>query len=123
MTPESMLQAIIERQCAGGHERYIWFTRNVHDGKWKIAGDAILILGEPEYGVIEILLDPSGIRAIYGSKVQNFFTYMKNSILTDHSVPKIYSFVAHRILDTWLETSSPEKTIETAYSLLPYNHS
>lgn len=121
MTPEAMLQAIIERQCAGGYDR--WHrklypnrekTKEFHTS-WTLNSE----LRSKE--LLMVLLDPSGLKSAYGD-------YPCNTAIGhfedggDFRIQKVipqWTTNAHKILDTWLETSSPEKTIETAYSLLP----
>jgi len=108
-TPETMLQAIIEKQCDGGCEKYTVALVALESG--------IIPMG---LSSLEILLDPAGLKAAYGGYKD--FSYCSECQQRDYYHPNIEQNagrVAHQILDTWLETSSPEKTIETAYSLLP----
>lgn len=129
MTPESMLQAIIERQCAGGYS------------EWKDAiGKRIDKNGAIHFGVgqfkfsiasfLAVVLDPKGLRVVYkgrwcmGSEGESSYFWKSGQCFMRWKHKKnLYSYFfdkyAHTILDTWIETSSPEATIETAFSLLP----
>lgn len=114
MTTEQKLQAVIEAQVKGGYdfwEKRLGGTKLGQDeygpsiGRYTLSDDGRLQDYEWAYGVIEVLLDPEGLRAAYGESY--IVTYWEES-------------VPHRVLDTWLSSDgNAEKTIDCAYDLLP----
>lgn len=120
LTAEQQLSAIIQAQVKGGDEKWKAIRIihvNFEHGTVGMEQPPFRAIFFPH--VLEILLDPEGLRAAYGEGTQKFLPYMWNCLVTDHSIPLNAPFVAHRILDTWLSSGDPTATIQTAFSLLP----
>lgn len=106
VTPEAMLQAIIKRQDCNGR-----FGN----------GSYLLCYPDSDTTLLGVLMNPAGLKSAYGD-------YPCNTAIGhfedggDFRIQKVipqWTTNAHKILDTWLETSSPEATIKTAFDLLP----
>lgn len=101
MTTEQKLQAIINAQIAGGFIRYMVCLTEMGAGPPEMNHtgrvDTHTAINQ-NISCIEILLDPQGLKAAYGGKEEP----------------------AYHILDIWLlSNGDAEKTIDTAYQLLP----
>lgn len=72
--------------------------------------------------VIEILLDPEGLKAAYGDGPATPYKHMEGNH-SSYIVPTQYEYVADRILNAWLSKSegNAEAAIKTAIDLLPQN--
>ena len=119
LTSEAMLQAVIERQCAGGYRGWEF----IGDPQFDVDTGRVQCLSE-YYNSLEILLDPAGLKAAYGENLPCHICelYKQNPDRTDEGhgcISGTWRDVARSILHPWLETSSPEETIKTAFSLLP----
>lgn len=102
MTTEEQLKAIIEAQVKGGYDHY----DNNGDG---FRSDLKYWC---EYNILEILLDPAGLRAAYGQQ------RLVNRSQYRTQLP--WKVAARRILGTWLTSNgNAAATIEKAHSLLP----
>ncbi len=101
MTTEEQLKAIIAAQAMGGRV----FYQDNGDG---FRSDLKCWC---EYHILEILLDPKGLRAAYGEDGKpDDPTYMASGSL----------IAAHRILDTWLSSNGDAAAaINRAFQLLP----
>jgi hypothetical protein len=76
--------------------------------------------GNLTFHVLQVLLDPEGLRAAYGESVKvpvsnGRYTIAKNTRGYHLPIPET---VAHRIVDAWL-SGGAEAAIQTAYDLLP----
>lgn len=110
-TPEAQLQAIIEAQVKGGQPLFKFLLTEI-DG---FDGPHVLIKGHDIecFHILEILLDPEGLKAAYGEEVKTI-TYNDSIILNNPA----YIGVAEITLRAWL-TEGPTAAISTAYDLLP----
>lgn len=111
LSNEELLRKVIEAQVKGGFTKFVWFTRIVHDGKWKIEDDDIVILGKAEWGVIEILLDTQGCKAAYG-----FDVVSRGPVNGER-----WFMASEHILMSWHSCGGNclRKALETAVSFLP----
>ncbi len=129
MTTEEKLKGIIEAQVKGGYDQY----DPLIDGR-PIAVDlsAKYVIGVGKLGgrsscqLLEILLDPQGLRAAYPDPVISYKysregkTGTVNQIIKRRSGKLQWRDFACRILDTWLSSDgNAAQTIDKAFSLLP----
>jgi hypothetical protein len=109
LSAEQQLAAIIEAQVKGGYKEYTPTLQFLMEGLKCLGTGKIAPKG---FHILEILLDPAGLKAAYGDWPE----WKEGDELRMCSKTKS---VATAILNTWLSTSDPKATIETAYSLLP----
>ncbi len=141
-TPEQMIVAVIEAQVKGGctkFEKYITARWNPDEDEdrescplfYRInhTGKAMTDVNGFHYdSILEILLDPAGLRAAYGdhgvcSGCLNKIAKKCHCEIYGGNAPDIEGIdyvVAHRILDTWLSEPDGDAigAIRTAYFLL-----
>lgn len=130
-TPEQMLARVIEAQVAGGCEDmqellddYELIERRMWSGKkWG-----------KSFGVIEILLDPEGLRAAYsgirtlietGDEQKDLIlNAVSDELKARGRLPEYWEWAAQIILLAWLSTpeGNPTAAIKTAFDLLPPKH-
>ena len=123
MNPEEMLKAIIVKM---GKFKFLL------DYDFKVVGGTIGLYPGEYYKVLEILLDPAGLRAAYGdepmfsvktgdSKKDIFMNYTAAYLVRKGGLPAHWHSVSVMILLAWL--SKPEgdtdAAIKTAFDLLP----
>ncbi len=136
LTAQEMLTEIINAQVKGGYSE--WKERledHCHCGYQlqleKHPGDRRSLKGSYEddewrYGIIEILLDPEGLKAAYGSELAckncgnpgRWTCANKDCWHPNAGVTSRGWAVAHMILLAWLAEGA-EEAIRTAYELLP----
>ncbi len=128
MTPEQQLAAVIEAQVKGGCSAYQFLLLPGLSidgfGAVRLKHDGIEV---ERIGVIEILIDPQGLRGAYGTelacrgcKKRCFDT----KPCEDHEYARndrLHVLAAYCILDAWLSEpeGDPAAAIKTAYDLLP----
>jgi len=113
MTTEDQLRHIIEAQVKGGCTSFRFVSEHYLDFDWKsrIGGTGEPTSPDTVAHILEILLDPAGLRAAYEMLGIGF--HNGRPVLAKIAV-------AHDILDTWLSSEGDAaKTIQTAYDLLP----
>lgn len=126
--PEAMLKEIIERQVKGGCKTFedlgktITEVANVNEFIGIVHSAHGLF--QRNASITEILLDPTGVRACYGDNLPCSICelYDRHPERTDEGhgcISGTWRTAAMEILNTWLSTSDPKATIETAYKLLP----
>lgn len=122
-TPEAKLAAIIKAQGI----THAWSFE-----EWTLDADDSAIVIHQEFGddkphdvrcgILEILLDPAGLKAAYGEDLAAACEHgIPTNPPTDYKVrtwKANYEVVATRILAAWLSGGS-EAAIQTAYDLLP----
>lgn len=114
MTPKEKIQAVIEAQVKGGFDE----NEFAIEQGFKIEGEyCIVIPGNMLVAthILELLLDPEGLRAVYG-EVERIDH--GDGLRMDIFNPPFWRRAANRILDAWL-SGGAEAAIDTAYSLLP----
>lgn len=116
---------------SGGFVAENWLMVSPND--WEIFDDClpyITIIWENKDGsqhkrchILEILLDPEGLRAAYGEKADDHQVEMvdcKDPIIFNLGLTPFWKVTAQHILNAWLSSSGDaEKTISCAYDLLP----
>lgn len=97
MTTEDKLHAIIEARVKGGYDSEFW-TNGM-----RVISQSLYDHADNRWHILEILLDPAGLRAAYGETGWNNCWQ-----------------VGHKLLDAWLSSEGDAaKTIDQAYQLLP----
>lgn len=136
MKPEDKLAAIIEAQVRGGHLEWAFLIKKNGKGTFLVKNLSGALLKEDEfpdrlcyhdyddqmeYGSIEILLDPAGLKAAYRHMDETEGCICVSPSYCDKGDRTICGWCASGgILDTWLSTNGDAaKTIDTAYDLLP----
>lgn len=128
MNNEAMLKAVIEAQVKGGYQNG-W--KVFLDSKFRLELDWVILEEDGEHAsILEILLDPSGLRAAYGEKavcescLNRIAAQCHCGVDEGEGFPDVLEFyivAARRILDAWL--SKPEgdtdAALQTAFDLLP----
>lgn len=141
MTTEEKLAKCIEAQVKGGFNQHRVLANACHPKKQRATW--FLDLGDNAFrwedwddqeriALLEILLDPQGLRAAYGEGVHNFKSgecqrcgLWIPKLIEDAGDPTEFmetcsEVAAWKILNTWLSSSGDAtKTIDTAYDLLP----
>lgn len=139
MTTEQKLKAIVAAQVKGSYGQWAFIMSSMdHEtgdilprGQFYSRRRDMALGHETRLHVLEILLDPRGLRAAYGGEdyavcrrclsrsALNCHCYAE----ADGELPEVvilFEEVPQRILDTWLSSNGDAaKTIDTAYSLLP----
>ncbi len=116
LSTEAKLAAIIEAQVKGGFTKFDPFLGHRHftlnEGSYVRSGSSIITGGCSSAHILEILLDPAGLRAIWSAKDD----YWSGNVWQTE-----WEAVGHNVLDAWF--SIPEgdavAAIDTAYNLLP----
>lgn len=125
MTNEEMLKAIIEAHVKGDYTRWTSERHQYDPDALRMDGQHVSFyagLGTFTTHVLEILLDPAGLRAAYGEEqrvIREFDPpyFGCEGIVDEQQFKK----AAIRILDAWLSKpeGDAEGAIKTAYQLLP----
>ena len=119
MTNEQKLQAVIRAQEQGGCSKF--------QAPGRLSKFGYLVDAPHERGehVLEILLDPEGLRAAYGeTKIETgegkrpFRYNARSKVKGGKNALMINEMIARRILDAWL-SGGAEAAIQTAFDLLP----
>ena len=120
--PEAMLKEIIKRQGGSCH----WFLKPLGEDFEFSTKYGLVFSGINHAHILEILLDPEGLRTAYGEektaeqiKVVPPNGNKEDAFLSYLDPQPIWELNAKYILNEWLETSSAEETISVAYDLLP----
>lgn len=118
MTTEKKLQAVIEAQARGGCDSFAWLSTDMYVNGSSVEDEAITL------HVLEILLDPAGLLAIWGNALTKFIKigeiYIDEKGEYNGPTMQHYRYVASLILETWLASDGDAaQTIDLAYALLP----
>ena len=121
MTPEQKLAAIIEAQVKGGFDKFDPFLGHrifaLNEGNYVRSGTSIVTGGYSSAHILEILIDPWGLRAAYGTS-ERFYSY--DGIHATGETLAYWVWMGRTIARTWLETDGDaESTIDKAFSFLP----
>ncbi len=131
VTKEQMLKAVIDAQGNGGLTKW---NRKLYGGQFILSNYLLVMCSKIEkekaeadpnlrqMHILEILLDPEGLRAAYGDSItEEQSSLIKGGTIFNIGVTYFWKIVAQMITDSWLSKpqGDTEGAIQTAYDLLP----